>query len=165
MPGKVNPVLPEATLQVCAQAMGNDATVAWAGAAGNFELNVMLPVIARNLMESIRLLSSSTTLLAQRCIAGITADPERMRRYAASSPSIVTPLNCLIGYEASARIAKHALGQDLTVREATIDLGFVATIATEAQLDAALDLEAMTRGPGAGNEGGNKSAPLKCWVC
>ena len=155
MPGKVNPVLPEATLQVCAQVMGNDATVAWAGAAGNFELNVMLPVIARNLVESIRLLSSSTTLLAQRCIAGITADPERMRRYAASSPSIVTPLNGLIGYEAAARIAKHALGQDLTVREATIDLGFVADGSlTEAQLDAALDLEAMTRGPGAGNEVG-----------
>lgn len=148
MPGKVNPVVPEATLQVCAQVIGNDATVAWAGAAGNFELNVMLPVIARNLLESIRLLAAVCRVLAERCIDGITADAERMHRYAASSPSIVTPLNALIGYEAAAKIAKHALAQDLTIRQSTLDLGFVDRgLLTEAQLDAALDLRRMTERP------------------
>ena len=91
MPGKVNPVLPEATLMVCAQVVGNDLTVTTAGAAGSFELNVMMPVLARNLLESIRLLSTSTRLLAERCVDGITADVERLRRYAESSPSVVTP--------------------------------------------------------------------------
>ena len=100
MPGKVNPVLPEATLMVCAQVVGNDATVAWAGAAGSFELNVMMPVIARNVLESVRLLSTSTRVLAERCVDGIEADADRMRAYAESSPSIVTPLNQVIGYEA-----------------------------------------------------------------
>ncbi len=91
MPGKVNPVLPEATLMVCAQVIGNDAAVATGGAAGNFELNVMMPMMARNLLESVRILATSTVLLADRCIDGITADVERMRRYAESSPSVVTP--------------------------------------------------------------------------
>jgi fumarate hydratase class II len=145
MPGKVNPVVPEATLQVCAQVIGNDATVAWAGAAGNFELNVMLPVIARNLLESVALLAAASRLLATRCIPGITADADRMQRYAASSPAIVTPLNGLIGYEAAATIAKHALAHSMTIREATLDLGFVADgRLTEAQLDQALDLSSMT---------------------
>ena len=145
MPGKVNPVVPEATLQVCAQVVGNDATIAWAGAAGNFELNVMLPVIARNLLESVSLLAAASRLLATRCIPGITADAARMQRYAASSPAIVTPLNGLIGYEAAATIAKHALAHGMTIREATLDLGFVADgRLTEAQLDQALDLSSMT---------------------
>src|SRR5690606_16462556 len=103
MPGKVNPVLPEATLMVCAQVVGNDACVAWGGAAGNFELNVMMPMMARNVLESIRILATSSTLLAERCIDGITADTERMRRYAESSPSVVTPLNKYIGYEAASK--------------------------------------------------------------
>jgi fumarate hydratase class II len=145
MPGKVNPVLPEATLMVCAQVVGNDATVAWAGASGNFELNVMMPVIARNLLESIRILSTSITLLAERCVDGIEADAERMATYAASSASIVTPLNRVIGYEAAAKIAKHALARGSTIREAVLDLGFVDRgELTEAQLDEALDLIAMT---------------------
>ena len=145
MPGMVNPVVPEATLQVCAQVVGNDATIAWAGAAGNFELNVMLPVIARNLLESVSLLAAASRLLATRCIPGITADAARMQRYAASSPAIVTPLNGLIGYEAAATIAKHALAHGMTIREATLDLGFVADgRLTEAQLDQALDLSSMT---------------------
>ena len=145
MPGKVNPVVPEATLQVCAQVVGNDATIAWAGAAGNFELNVMLPVIARNLLESVSLLAAASRLLATRCIPGITADAARMQRYAASSPAIVTPLNGLIGYEAAATIAKHALAHGMTIREAVVDLGFVADgRLTEAQLDHALDLSSMT---------------------
>lgn len=146
MPGKVNPVVPEATLQVCAQVVGNDAAIAWSGAAGNFELNVMLPVIARNLLESIALLAAAVRLLAARCIPGITADGKRLRRYAASSPSIVTPLNGLIGYEAAAQIAKHALAQGLTIREAVHDLGFIADgRLSEEQLDRALDLRSMTR--------------------
>ncbi|MGA8255295.1 MAG: class II fumarate hydratase [Nocardioides sp.] len=145
MPGKVNPVLPEATLMVCFQVIGNDATVAAAGASGNFELNVAMPVIARNVLESIRLLATSSTLLADRCIAGITADAERMRRYAESSPSVVTPLNKHIGYEAAAKIAKQALAEGRTIRETVLDLGYVERgELTEAELDAALDLESMT---------------------
>ena len=145
MPGKVNPVLPEATLMVCAQVVGNDATVAWAGASGNFELNVMLPVIARNLLESVRLLSTASTQLAQRCVDGITADAERMRTYAASSPSVVTPLNKYLGYENAAKIAKQSLADGTTIRETVVSMGFVERgELTEQQLDEALDLEDMT---------------------
>ena len=145
MPGKVNPVLPEATLMVCAQVIGNDAAVTVAGASGSFELNVAMPVIARNVLESVRLLASSTRLLADRCVSGITADAERMRRYAESSPSVVTPLNKYVGYEAAAKIAKHALASGITVREAVLDLGYVERgEVTEAQLDEALDVESMT---------------------
>ena len=145
MPGKVNPVLPEATLMVCAQVLGNDLTVTTAGAAGSFELNVMMPVLARNLLESIRLLSSSTRLLAERCVDGITADAERLRRYAESSPSVVTPLNKHLGYEAAAKIAKQALADGATIRETVLALGFVERGAlTEEELDEALDVERMT---------------------
>jgi len=145
MPGKVNPVLPEATLMVCAQVIGNDAAITTAGAAGNFELNVMMPVLARNLLESIRLLATSTRLLAERCVDGITADAARLERYAGSSPSIVTPLNRILGYETAAKIAKQALADGATIRDTVIALGLVAdgTI-TEAQLDQALDLKGMT---------------------
>jgi fumarate hydratase class II len=146
MPGKVNPVLPEATLMVCAQVIGNDAAVAWAGASGNFELNVQMPVIARNLLESIRLLSTSTTLLAERCIDGITADADRMRAYAESSPSVVTPLNKHLGYEEAAKIAKQALKDGATIRETVIAMGYVERgDLTEQQLDDALDVERMTK--------------------
>ena len=145
MPGKVNPVLPEATLMVCAQVIGNDVTVTTAGAAGNFELNVMLPVIARDVLESIRLLSTSSVLLAERCIDGITADEDRMRKYAESSPSVVTPLNKYIGYETAAKVAKQALADGATIRETVIAMGLVSDGSlTEAQLDEALDLEGMT---------------------
>ncbi len=146
MPGKVNPVLPEATLMVCAQVIGNDVTVTTAGAAGSFELNVMMPVLARNLLESIRLLSTSTRVLAERCVDGMTADVDRMRRYAESSPSVVTPLNKHIGYEAAAKIAKQALADGATIRETVIALGYVERgELTEEQLDEALDVERMTR--------------------
>ena len=145
MPGKVNPVLPEATLMVCAQVVGNDATVAWAGASGAFELNVQMPVIARNLLESIRLLSSVSVLLAGRCVDGITADAERMRTYAESSPSVVTPLNRYLGYEEAAKIAKQALKNGATIRETVIEMGYVERgDLTEDQLDEALDVESMT---------------------
>ncbi len=146
MPGKVNPVLPEATLMVCAQVIGNDATLTWAGASGNFELNVQMPVMARGLLESIRILSTSTTLLAQRCVDGITADAARMRGYAESSPSVVTPLNKHLGYEESSKIAKQALKDGATIRETVLAMGYVDRgLLTEQQLDDALDVEAMTR--------------------
>ncbi|MFS3128023.1 class II fumarate hydratase [Nocardioides sp. Bht2] len=145
MPGKVNPVLPEATLMVCAQVIGNDAALAMGGAAGNFELNVMMPMMARNLLESIRILSTSSTLLATRCVDGITADVDRMRRYAESSPSVVTPLNRYIGYEAAAKVAKQALAQGHTIRETVLALGFVERgELTVEQLDEALDVASMT---------------------
>lgn len=146
MPGKVNPVLPEATLMVCAQVIGNDTTVTVAGASGSFELNVMMPVMARNLLESIRLLSTSSVLLADRCIAGITANVERMRTYAESSPSVVTPLNRYIGYENAAKVAKRALAEEKTIREVVVEMGFVERgDLTEEQLDSALDVASMTR--------------------
>jgi fumarate hydratase class II len=149
MPGKVNPVIPEATTMVCAQVVGNDAAVAFAGALGNFELNVMLPVIARNVLESIRLLSAVARLLATRCVDGIEADVERCRELAESSPSIVTPLNRFIGYEAAAKVAKRALAEKKTIRQTVIDLGYVERgEISEEQLDASLDVLAMTRPPG-----------------
>jgi fumarate hydratase class II len=146
MPGKVNPVIPEATLMVCAQVIGNDAAVAWGGAAGSFELNVMLPVIGRNLLESVRLLSNVSRLLADRCIDGITANADRLRAYAESSPAIVTPLNEYLGYEEAASIAKQALAEGRTIREVVLDRGHVASgRLSEEQLDAALDVLGMTR--------------------
>ncbi|WP_110851940.1 class II fumarate hydratase [Georgenia satyanarayanai] len=146
MPGKVNPVIPEATLMVSAQVIGNDATIAFAGASGSFELNVMLPVIARNLLESITLLAGASVALATRTVDGITANVERARALAESSPSIVTPLNRVIGYEAAAAIAKHAVKNGTTIREAVEELGYVerGEISPE-QLDSSLDVVAMTR--------------------
>ncbi len=148
MPGKVNPVIPEAVCQVVAQVIGNDAAVAFGGSAGNFELNVMLPVIARNLLESIRLLANISRLLADRCIDGITANVDRMRTYAESSPSVVTPLNKYLGYENAAKVAKKALADEQTIRETVVQMGFVERgDLTEQQLDAALDVLSMTRPP------------------
>ncbi|MFE4464325.1 class II fumarate hydratase [Oerskovia sp. NPDC056781] len=148
MPGKVNPVVPEAVLMIAARVIGNDATVAWAGASGSFELNVQIPVIALGVLESIRLLSNASVVLADKTVVGITANVERARALAESSPSIVTPLNRVIGYEAAAKVAKHSVKQGLTVREAVIDLGFVERgEVTEEQLDTALDVLSMTRPP------------------
>jgi fumarate hydratase class II len=148
MPGKVNPVIPEAVLMVCARVIGNDATVAWAGASGSFELNVQIPVIAQGVLESIRLLSNSSRVLADKTVVGITANVDRARALAESSPSIVTPLNRAIGYEAAAKVAKHSVKEGITVRQAVIDLGFVERgEVTEEQLDTALDVLSMTRPP------------------
>ncbi|MFF4421434.1 class II fumarate hydratase [Streptomyces sp. NPDC001549] len=145
MPGKVNPVVPEAVLMVAAQVMGNDAAVAVSGAAGNFELNVMLPVMARNLLESIRLLGSVSRLLADRTIDGITANEARAREYAESSPSVVTPLNRYIGYEEAAKVAKRSLAERKTIREVVLESGYVERGAlTLEQLDEALDVLRMT---------------------
>ena len=146
MPGKVNPVLPEATVQVAAQVIGNDSAITFAGSQGNFDLLVMLPVMAANLLQSINILGNVSRVLAERCIDGITANVEVCLRYAESSPSIVTPLNRLIGYENAAKIAKHSVKKDMTVREATEDLGFVERgEVTPEQLDVALDVHSMTR--------------------
>ncbi|MCA1588599.1 MAG: class II fumarate hydratase [Chloroflexi bacterium] len=145
MPGKVNPVVPEATLMVCAQVVGNDAAVAWGGAAGNFELNVMLPMIGRNVLESLRLLASVSRLLADRCVRGITANVERLREYAESSPAIVTPLNGYLGYEEAASIAKQALAERKTIRQVVLERGHVPGRLSEAELDEALDVMRMTR--------------------
>ncbi|MBF9067715.1 class II fumarate hydratase [Streptacidiphilus fuscans] len=145
MPGKVNPVIPEATLMVAAQVAGNDTTVAIAGASGSFELNVMLPVIARNVLESVRLLAAVARLLADRTVDGITANTERLREYAESSPSVVTPLNRYLGYEEAAKIAKQALAERKTIRQVVLERGHVAEgRITEQQLDEALDVLRMT---------------------
>ncbi|MFC5718899.1 class II fumarate hydratase [Streptomyces gamaensis] len=145
MPGKVNPVVPEAVLMVAAQVTGNDTTVATAGAAGNFELNVMLPVIARNLLESVRLLANACRLLADRTVDGITANVERAREYAESSPSVVTPLNRYLGYEEAAKVAKKSLAERRTIREVVLESGYIERgLLTREQLDEALDVLRMT---------------------
>ncbi len=145
MPGKVNPVIPEAVIMVAARVMGNDSTIAWAGASGNFELNVAIPVMGTALLESIRLLANSSVLLADTTVDGLEANVERARSLAESSPSIVTPLNKFIGYEKAAKIAKHAVAEGLTIREAVIDLGYVERgELTLEQLDSALDVLSMT---------------------
>ena len=146
MPGKVNPVIPEATLMVCAQVIGNDTTITTAGAAGNFELNVMLPVIVRNLLESLTFLASACRLLADRCVDGITADEQRCLDLAQSSSAIVTPLNRYLGYEAAAAVVKQSLQERRSIRDVVIARGHLdAGDLTEAQLDEALDVLSMTR--------------------
>jgi fumarate hydratase class II len=147
MPGKVNPVICEAVCQVCTQVIGNDAAVAFGGAAGNFELNVMMPVIGRNLLESARLLAAVIPLLADRCVSGITASADHMRRLAESSPVIVTALNRYLGYEAAAQVAHEALETGETIRSIVLSHGYVSRgEITAEQLDAALDVLAMTGG-------------------
>ncbi|MCX6466760.1 MAG: class II fumarate hydratase [Pseudonocardiales bacterium] len=147
MPGKVNPVICEAAMMVAAQVMGNDATVAFSGTQGNLQLNVMMPVMARNVLESARLLAAVARLFADKVVDGMAADVERTRELAESSPSIVTPLNRYLGYEEAAAVAKQSLKEKRTIREVVVDRGHVerGTI-TEEQLDAALDVLAMARG-------------------
>ena len=145
MPGKVNPVLPEAVTQVAAQVVGNDATVAWGGAAGAFELNVYIPVMARNVLESIRLLANVTRLFADRCVSGLVANVEHLRTLAESSPSIVTPLNSAIGYEEAAAVAKEALKERKTIRQTVVDRGLIGDALSEEELDRRLDVLAMAK--------------------
>ncbi|WP_026919371.1 class II fumarate hydratase [Gordonia shandongensis] len=144
MPGKVNPVLPEAVTQVAAQVIGNDAAVTWGGGNGAFELNVYIPMMARNVLESIHLLANVSRLFADRCIAGLEAHEEHLRTQASSSPSIVTPLNSAIGYEEAAAVAKEALRDGKTIRQAVIDRGLVGDALPEKELDRRLDVLAMT---------------------
>ena len=142
MPGKVNPVIPEVVTQVGAQVMGNDAAIGFAGAQGNFELNVYVPMIARNLLDSIVLLTSVCTVLAEKCIPGIEANVDRLRAYAESSPSVGTALNPYLGYEVTAEIVKESARTGKSIREIVKR----RKLMTDAQLDRALDIEAMTRG-------------------
>ena len=145
MPGKVNPVIPEAVIQVAAQVIGNDAAVTFAGTTGVFELNVTLPLMARNVLESIRLLTNVSRILADRCVDGIVANVDRCREYAESSPSIVTPLNKYIGYEEAAKVAKQSLAEQKTIRQVVVERGYVEQgKLTEQQLDEALDVLSMT---------------------
>ncbi|MER0101599.1 class II fumarate hydratase [Corynebacterium sp. KPL2734] len=145
MPGKVNPVIPEAVTMVAGQVVGNDAAVAFGGAQGQFELNVFIPMMARNVLESARLLANSSRVFAEKCVDHIEANEERMKHFAESSTSIVTPLNSAIGYENAAKAAKHALNEKITVRQAVIDLGFVdGENLTEEELDKRLDVLSMT---------------------
>ena len=129
---------------IVAQVVGNDAAIAWSGAAGNFELNVMLPVIARNLLDSIHLLANVTRVFADRCIAGLEANVDRCREYAESSPSIVTPLNHYVGYDEATKIAKQALAERKTIREVVLERGHVPHAITEQELDRVLDVLSMT---------------------
>ncbi|MFI6429751.1 class II fumarate hydratase [Rhodococcus oryzae] len=145
MPGKVNPVLPEAVTQVAAQVVGNDAAVAWGGAAGAFELNVYIPMMARNLLESFRLLANVSRLFADKCVSGLVANTDHLKTLAESSPSIVTPLNSAIGYEEAAAVAKEALKERKTIRQTVIDRGLVPEKLTEAELDRRLDVLAMAK--------------------
>jgi fumarate hydratase class II len=141
MPGKVNPVIPEVVLQVAAQVMGNDVAVTVAGSQGNFELNVRVPMIARNVFESIDILSSASTLLADKCVAGLEANEETLTRNAESTPAIATALNPHIGYDRATEIVKEAVASKRTIREVALEQGV-----DEATLDQALDLRRMARG-------------------
>jgi fumarate hydratase class II len=145
MPGKVNPVLPEAVTQVAAQVIGNDAAIAWGGGNGAFELNVYIPMMARNTLESFKLLTNVSRLFAERCIVGLVANEEHLRELAESSPSIVTPLNSAIGYEEAAAVAKQALKERKTIRQTVIDRGLIGDKLSEAELDRRLDVLAMAK--------------------
>jgi fumarate hydratase, class II len=143
MPGKVNPVIPEAVLQVCAQVIGNDTTVTVAGLQGNFELNVMIPVMARNLLWSIDLLASSTTLLAHRCVAGIEANEERCLDLAELTLATATALNPVIGYDAATAIVRDAAISGRPLREVAREHGVSDDV-----LDDVLDLRRLATGAG-----------------
>jgi fumarate hydratase class II len=142
MPGKVNPVLPEAVSQVVVQVFGNDAAVAFAGSQGTFELNAYLPVMARNLLESIRLLTNVTRLFADRCISGLEANEERMRRYAEATPQVAAALNPVLGYDRVAALVQESAKTGQSIRELVIAHGLMEPT----ELDARLDLLGLTKG-------------------
>jgi fumarate hydratase, class II len=141
MPGKVNPVIPEVVLQVAAQVIGNDTAVTVAGSQGAFELNVRVPVMARNIFESIRILTAACHMFSEKCVEGIEANEEVLRRHAESTPAIATALNPYIGYDRATEIVKEAVASERTIREVAIEKGV-----DEETLDKALDLRAMARG-------------------
>ena len=145
MPGKVNPVLPEAVTQVAAQVIGNDAAVTVGGLSGAFELNVYIPMMARNVLESFTLLANVSKLFAEKCIDGLVANDAHLLQLAESSPSIVTPLNSAIGYEEAAKVAKEALKEKKTIRQTVIDRGLIGDKLSEAELDRRLDVLAMAK--------------------
>jgi len=141
MPGKVNPVIPEVVLQVAAQVIGNDTVITIAGTQGAFELNVRVPVMARNLLDSIAILSSACSMLAEKCVDGLEANIDALTRHAESTPAIATALNPHIGYDKATEIVKEAVASQRTIREVAIEKGV-----DETTLDEALDLRAMARG-------------------
>jgi fumarate hydratase class II len=142
MPGKVNPVIPEAVMMVAAQVMGNDAAVTWSGANGNFELNVMMPVMAHNLLQAIDLLANASTVLEEKCVANLEADSERATELLERNIIIITALAPRIGYDLAAEIAKTAFAEGRGVREVAAEKSGL----TADELSAALDLHAMTEG-------------------
>jgi fumarate hydratase, class II len=145
MPGKVNPVLPEAVTQVAAQVIGNDAAITWGGGNGAFELNVYIPMMARNILESFTILANVSRLFAERCISGLVANEAHLRELAESSPSIVTPLNSAIGYEEAAKVAKEALKERKTIRQTVVDRGLIGDKLSIEELDKRLDVLAMAK--------------------
>jgi aspartate ammonia-lyase len=140
MPGKVNPVIPEVVNQVCFDIIGGDVTVTLAAEAGQLQLNVFEPVIAYRLLRSIQTLEAGCTVLRERCVEGITANPERMRHFVEHSIGIVTALVPTIGYDNSTEVAKEALETGRGVVEVVLERGLL----TREQLDRILDPEAMT---------------------
>ncbi len=142
MPGKVNPVIPEAVAMVCAQVMGNDATIAIGGQSGNFQLNVMLPVVAYNLLQSIELLATASTCLADKAIAGFTVNTDNINRALARNPILVTALNPVIGYEKGAEVAKKAYQEGRPIKDVAREM----TDLTDEELDRLLDPAALTEG-------------------
>jgi len=142
MPGKVNPVMPEMVMQVAAQVVGNDAAITWGGANGNFQLNVMMPLIAHNLLESIGLLANASTVLRERCVSGIEADTDRIRSLVEDNLVVVTALNPRIGYDQGAKVAKQAYATGQTIRQVVLDMGLMEAD----ELDQVLDLKKMTEG-------------------
>jgi fumarate hydratase class II len=141
MPAKVNPVICESVMMVAAHVVGNDAAIACAGQHGNFELNVMLPVIAHNLLESIELLSSTAINFTDRCVSGIEANEARCLEYAEKSLATCTSLAPKVGYDVAAKIAKQALAEDKTVRQVAKEIRALP----EQELERVLDLMAMTK--------------------
>ena len=142
MPGKVNPVIPEMVMQVAAQVIGNDSAIAWGGANGNLELNVMMPMMAHNLLDSIGLLTSASSTFRERCVEGIEADEDRARGLVESNLIVVTALNPRIGYDKGAEVAKEAHASGRTIREVVLEMGLM----DEDELDRVLDLKRMTEG-------------------
>jgi fumarate hydratase class II len=141
MPGKVNPVMAESVRQVAAQVIGNDAAITIGGQGGDFELNVMIPVMIHNLLESVGILSNVSREFADRCVSGITANRERCRRNAESTTALATALAPAIGYDKAAEVAKRSLADEMTLREVVLDEGLL----TEEELDRIVDFEAMTK--------------------
>jgi fumarate hydratase class II len=142
MPGKVNPVIPEAMAMVCAQVIGNDTTITIAGQSGNFQLNVMLPVIAYNMLQSLTTMANAVRLLADKAIANFTVNEERLSAQVGRNPILVTALNPVIGYELGAKIAKRAYAEDRTVKEVALEM----TSLSAEELDRLLDPRALTEG-------------------
>lgn len=142
MPGKVNPVIPEALGLVAAQVYGNNAAIGICGSLGQLELNVMMPVIAYDLLQSIEILANGSRILGEKCIAGITADRKRLFDYAERTLMIVTRLTPKIGYDNAARIAKRALAENKSLREVVLEEG----VLTRDKVDEVLDLKRMTKG-------------------